>query len=339
MLKKSLVLLAATLICLSSFSKGKKEMTVVFYNVENLFDTINHPDKRDDDFTPMGKLNWDTRRYKDKLTKLSHVLSSINKEELPEIIGLCEIENKEVIKDLIKEERLKKGKYQIVHNESPDKRGIDCALIYRKGEFKYLKHETISIEFPWEKKYKTRDILYVQGLVGRKDTLNIFVNHWPSRRGGQEKSEPNRIFVAKQLRRSIDAIQAKNPFAKIIIMGDFNDEPTDKAVVKTLKAGNDKNTDNPMGLYNLMFDLQANNEGSYNYRGDWNMLDNLIVSNSLLNESRGYQTQHNAGRIYRNKWICYKNKQGTYTPSRTYGGPKYYGGFSDHFPVYFKLRK
>jgi predicted extracellular nuclease len=339
MLKKVLLLFTASLICLSSFSKGKKELTIVFYNVENLFDTINHPDKRDGDFTPLGKLSWDTKRYNDKISKLSYVLSSINKEALPVIIGLCEIENRDVIEDLIDQERLKKGKYRIAHSESPDKRGIDCALIYRKDEFKYLKHKTINIEFPWDKEYKTRDILYVQGLVGRKDTLNIFVNHWPSRRGGQEKSEPSRIFVAKQLKKAVDSIQTKNPFAKIIIMGDFNDEPVDKAVIETLKADNNRNTNNPMGLYNLMYDLKANGEGSYNYRGDWNMLDNLIVSNSLLNESRGYQTLHNAGRIYRNKYICYKNKQGANVPSRTFAGPKYYGGFSDHFPVFFKLKK
>lgn len=123
------------------------------------------------------------------------------------------------------------------------------------------------------------------------------------------KSEPNRVFVAKQLRKAVDAIQAKNPFAKIIIMGDFNDEPTDKAVTEILKADNNRDTENPMDLYNLMYDLQINGEGSYNYRGDWNMLDNLIVSNSLLSGLRGYQTQHNAGRIYRNKHICYKNKK------------------------------
>ena len=337
MLKKALLLFVAMMIYFSSFSKGRKELTVVFYNVENLFDTINNPDKRDGDFTPLGKLSWNTTRYNDKVSKLSYVLSSINKEALPEIIGLCEIENKAVIMDLIDQDRLKKGKYRIVHSESPDKRGIDCALIYRKDKFKYLKHESINIEFPWNKEYKTRDILYVQGLVGRKDTLNIFINHWPSRRGGQKKSEPNRIFVAKQLKKAVDAIQAKNPLAKIIIMGDFNDEPTDKAVIEILKADNNRNTDKPMGLYNLMYDLQDNGEGSYNYKGDWNMLDNLIVSNSLLADPKGYKTQHNSGRIYRNKWICYKNKQGANVPSRTFAGSKYYGGFSDHFPVYFKL--
>jgi len=338
MLKKTLLLFAAALICISSFAKGKKDITVVFYNVENLFDTINHPDKWDEDFTPHGKLKWDTKRYQDKLSKLSYVLSSINKSDLPGIIGLCEIENKTVIEDLFKQQKLKKAKYGIAHSESPDKRGIDCALVYQKNAFKYLKHETINIEFPWEKKYKTRDILYVQGLVGRKDTLNIFVNHWPSRRGGQEKSEPNRIFVAQQLKKAVDKIQVKNADAKIIIMGDFNDEPSDKAVKEILKADNNSNVDNPMALYNLMYNLQANNEGSYNYRGDWNMLDNLIISNSLLNGTKGYKTHHDAGRIYRDEWICYKNKNGIFTPSRTYGGPKYYGGFSDHFPVYFKLK-
>ncbi len=338
MSKKILLLLASILISFSSFSKGKKELTVVFYNVENLFDTINHPDKRDDDFTPKGKLKWDMKRYNKKLTKLSEVLSSINKKALPSIIGLCEIENRTVIEDLINQKKLKKGNYRIAHSESPDKRGIDCALIYNKSDFKYIKHETINIEFPWEKSYKTRDILYVQGLVGKKDTLNIFVNHWPSRRGGQKKSEPNRIFVAKQLKKTVDAIQAKNPLAKIVIMGDFNDEPSDKAVKEILSAGNDKKSTDPKALFNLTYELQTKGEGSYNYRGNWNMLDNLIVSNSLLKGTKGYKTQHNSALIYRDKRICYKNKNGTYTPSKTYGGPRYYGGFSDHFPVYFKLK-
>lgn len=339
MFRKALLLFAAALICLSSFAKGKKDITIVFYNVENLFDTNNQPDKWDDDFTPEGKLKWTATRYQNKLTNISKVLSSIEENELPEIIGLCEIENRTVIEDLINHKNLEKGKYGITHSEGPDKRGIDCALVYQKEIFKYIKHETISIEFPMNKEYKTRDILYVQGIIGKNDTINIFVNHWPSRRGGLEKTEPKRIFVAQQLRKAVDKIQDKNADAKIIIIGDLNDEPSNRSVKLTLMANNNSNVFNPKGLYNLMYNLETNNEGTYNYKGKWNMLDNLIVSNSLLNGKFGYQTQHDAGKIYREKWICYKNRKGVYTPSRSYGGPRYYGGFSDHFPIYFQLKR
>lgn len=330
-------LIAFTLIALTTFSKGKKDFTAVFYNVENLFDTINDPDKLDDDFTPEGELKYNSERYVQKLDKLSKVLASINKENLPEIIGLCEIENRSVLNDLIKTDNLKKGKYGIVQFESPDKRGIDCALLYRKGQFRILKQDTIGIHFTWDKEFKTRDILYVQGLAGKKDTLNVFVNHWPSRRGGEEVSEKNRIFVAEQLKLAINTLQEKNPEAKIIIMGDFNDEPKNKSVTEALGAGNCKNTSDPKALYNFMYDIQEQGLGSYNYRGNWNMLDNLIVSNSLFTSKKGLSTKHDAGKIFTEEWICFKNKNGVLIPNRTYAGPKYLGGYSDHFPVFFHM--
>ncbi|RUT78231.1 hypothetical protein [Ancylomarina longa] len=336
MLRKSLFLLLVALVTFSC-TKEKKEYTFAFYNVENLFDTINDPNTRDDDFTPEGKLQYTSKRYQDKLDKISKVISSIDNGKSPALIGLCEIENQRVLKDLINDKNLISSNFKIVHIESPDKRGIDCALLYNKNDFKILNQEIIGIEFPWEPEYKTRDILHVQGIIGNQDTLHVFINHWPSRRGGQEKSEKNRIFVASQLRASVDKIQNTNAQAKIIIMGDFNDEPNDRAVVESLKADNKINTDNPRALYNLMFNQDAQGEGTYYFRGNWNMLDNLIVSNSLFNNKNGYHTTTTSGHIFSEEWMCYKNKAGVLTPSRTYGGPNYYGGYSDHFPVYFRL--
>lgn len=336
MFRKLLLLISVTLI-LFSCSEQKKEYTIAFYNVENLFDTINDPIKWDDDFTPEGKLKFTSERYEDKLEKLSKVLSAIDSLSLPTIIGLCEIENRLVIEDLCKEKALIDANYKIAHAESPDKRGIDCALIYKSEDFKYLNHEVIGIQFPWEPNYTTRDILHVEGILGRKDTVHIFVNHWPSRRGGQEKSEKNRVFVAEQLRKSIDQIQDKNPLAKIIIMGDFNDEPNNVSVTNTLNAGNNQSSTNPSDLYNLVYNMDVKGKGTYNYRGNWNMLDHLIVSNSLINQEKGLTTSYDAARIFNEDWICYKNKDGVLIPSRTYGGPNYYGGYSDHFPVYFKI--
>ena len=336
MFKKLLVLISAALIIVSC-SEQKKEYTIAFYNVENLFDTINHPDKWDDDFTPEGKLKFNTERYQDKLNKLSLVLSSLDTLSLPSIVGLCEIENRKVIEDLCNQSALRHGNYGITHSESPDKRGIDCALIYKKSDFKYIKHDVINIQFPWEPEYTTRDILHVEGVLGKKDTVHLFVNHWPSRRGGQEKSEKNRVFVAEQLKKAIDKIQTSNADAKIIVMGDFNDEPNNISVSTTLNAGNNQSSTNASDLYNLVYNMDAKGEGTYNYRGNWNMLDHLIVSNSLINQEKGLTTSYDAARIFNEEWICYKNEQGVLVPSRTYGGPNYYGGFSDHFPIYFKI--
>lgn len=322
-----------------SCSQEKKEYTIAFYNVENLFDTINDPNTRDDDFTPKGKLEYTTERYQNKLVNLSNVLSSIDKNNFPTIIGLCEVENHSVLDALIGQDKLKDAEYGIAHTDSPDARGIDCALLYNKNEFKYLNHDVIGIHFPNEPNFKTRDILYVQGILGVTDTLDIFINHWPSRIGGMEKSEKNRVFVAKQLKLAVNKLQVENPKAKIIIMGDFNDEPNNKSAEKTLSATNNIDTSNPKALYNLMYNLKLEGKGTYNYKGNWNMLDNLIVSNSLISNADGIHTNHQAGRIFNEEWICYKNKDGLSLPSRSYAGSKYFGGYSDHFPVYFQLSR
>jgi len=338
MLRKSFFLLLVALVTFSC-SKEKKEYTFAFYNVENLFDTINDSNTRDDDFTPEGKLQYTSERYQNKLDKISKVISLLDNGKSPSLIGLCEIENQKVLENLIQDKNLNTAHYKIAHTESPDKRGIDCALLYNSNDFKVINQEVIGIQFPWEPEYKTRDILHIQGILGDQDTLHIFVNHWPSRRRGQKKSEKNRMFVASQLRASVDKIQNKNSLAKIIIMGDFNDEPSDKAVVESLMASNKQNPEDPKSLYNLMFDKDAQGKGTYYFRGDWNMLDNLIVSNSLLTNKTGLHTSYDSGNIFSEKWICYKNKAGILTPNRTYGGPNYYGGYSDHFPVYFRLFK
>lgn len=322
-----------------SCSQEKKEYTIAFYNVENLFDTINDPNTWDDDFTPEGKLEYTAERYQKKLLNLSDVLSSIDKNNFPAIIGLCEIENRSVLDALIGQDKLKNANYGIAHTDSPDARGIDCALLYNKNEFKYLNHDVIGIKFPNEPNFKTRDILHVQGILGSADTLDIFVNHWPSRRGGMKESEKNRVFVAQQLKLAVNKLQEKNTQAKIIIMGDFNDEPTNKSAEATLLATNNKDTSNPEALYNLMYDLKLEGKGTYNYKGNWNMLDNLIVSNSLISNTDGIHTNHQAGRIFTEEWICYKNPDGLSLPSRSYSGPRYFGGYSDHFPVYFQLSR
>lgn len=309
---------------------------VAFYNVENLFDTIDDPNKPDEEFTPNGKKKWTPERYQKKLAKLSQVIETM---DYPAFVGVCEVENEQVLRDLISTEDLKKYNYNIAHRESPDYRGIDVALIYNQDNFKVDKTDVIRINFPKEivEDYTTRDILYVKGVYNKKETLHIFVNHWPSRRGGLKESEPKRMYVAEQLRQRIDDIFEKEEAANMIIMGDFNDETTNNSLSKGLKAQAISDNLEKGNLYNLFSKMDEEELGTYNYRGNWNMLDQIIVSTSLANPSHSLHVQN--PEIVKRDWMIYKHDKYGETPNRTYGGPNYYGGISDHFPVFIELKQ
>ncbi len=322
--------------CSEEKRKDRRNMTVVFYNVENLFDLVDEPVKKDEEFTPAGEKKWNEERYEKKLKDLAKVLTSVNKNELPEIIGLSEVENRKVLEDLVATGKLSGGNYKIIHYESPDFRGIDNALIYREDEFKVLDHFAVGIVFENKPDYKTRDILYVKGRTKNREKFHIFVNHWPSRIGGRERTEPARIAVASILKQKTDSIFSADKNAKIIIMGDMNDEPENRSLLETLGAKSPKNE--TAGLINLMFPADAEGKGSYNFRGNWNMLDHVIVSKNLLDE-KGFRVTDRRGYVFHETWMEYKNREGRMSPNRTYGGPNYYGGISDHFPVYFKMQR
>ncbi len=319
----------------------EQEFTVVFYNVENLFDTEDEPGKEDDEFTPGSKLAWDQEKYNKKINDLAHVISLVNPSELPEIVGLAEVENDKVLDDLVLSEQLKKGNYSVIHYDSPDERGIDVALIFRPDEFTAEYSKPVPVVFPFDSTETVRDILYVKGKTKDGEIIHFFINHWKSRSEGVPETEPKRIFTAIILRKEIDLIMNREPDAKIIIMGDLNDEPTNRSVHEMLAANNKRKNVNPRELYNLMYDMHNNgNVGSYFYRGTWNMLDNLIISQPLLNNKSGYHTDFDGGKIFRQEWMLYKDeKYKESVPNRTYGGPEYYGGISDHFPVYVTLKK
>ena len=260
--------------------------------------------------------------------------------QYPAIMGLCEVENETVLNDLTQQTSLNKYHYGVVHQESPDYRGIDNALIYQKKLFEVLSTDVITINFPksviGEEEYVTRDILHVVGKFNGKAKLHIFVNHFPSRYGGREQSEPKRLYVAQQLKKAIDNIFAADSKANILVMGDLNDEPDNNSVAKTLEALPElKNTKNPT-LVNCAAKLDQEGKGTYNFRGNWNMLDQIIVSSPLLNK----KSKLGIGEffIHQEKWMMYENKKYGLTPSRTYGGPNYYGGISDHLPVYIEVK-
>lgn len=299
---------------------------VAFWNVENLFDTINDPNINDEDFLPAGKQKWNSQRYLDKLSKLSKVILELNSGIGPDLLGVGEIENRKVLEDLTQKTSLKDKEYGIVHYDSPDKRGIDVALLYKKKNFNVLGSKTIAVSIPQDTFY-TRDILLVKGILNKKDTLYVFVNHWPSRRGGKEASDDKRKHAANCLRNATDSLLKLNPSAEILAMGDFNDEPTDPSIRSLMSTGT--------GLVNLMDSLKAAGEGSYHYKKEKNLIDQIIVSKSLQ-EKKTYAVFY--AHIFKADWLMGVNyKDDPPGPLHTYAGARYIGGYSDHFPVYADL--
>lgn len=319
--------------------KNVKSFLVVSYNVENLFDTINSPDFDDDEFTPSGVKKWTWERYEKKVDDLARVLLSIPGGELPAVIGLAEIENRNVLEELLDVRKLRKGEYEIVHEDGEDPRGIECALLYRPELFTYIAHEYMPIEDPSDPEYLYRGILHVEGKAPDGSKLHIFMNHWKSRSGGEKETERKRIYSAITLRKKMDMLLARESDVKVIIMGDFNDEPTNRSITHSLSAANKRRNINMGDHYNLYHDLHnISGKGTYNYRGNWNMLDQVIVSYNLLNQKSGLSTGFESGKILKEEWMLYKSeKYGEMLPSSTYGGPQYFGGPADHLPVYVEF--
>ncbi len=340
-LMEKLTLLSVLLFfALACFNNDQEEKPIVpqyrfaFYNVENFFDTLDNPQKLDEEFTPLSEKGWNTQRYQKKMANISSVLKGL---EYPEVIGLCEVENESVLKDFINLPEIKKHGYQFVHYESPDMRGIDVAFLYKKGSFKLDKSDYIRIPFPdhIEKDYTSRDILCIEGKF-KKEPCYFFINHWPSRYGGAKESEPKRMHVAQYLRDRVDKIQTNNPKASIFIMGDFNDETNDKSLTEVLKADTDQKPLTSKGLYNCSAKQDQEGKGSYNYRGEWNMMDQFIVSGATLNGDSKIKTL--GFEVYDSKEIQFFDKRNNmYRPNRTYGGPRYFGGYSDHLPIYVEV--
>ena len=316
-MKKTLIFLLLPFFVLSQ--SDDKELFSVFYNVENLFDTIDNPNTRDNEFLPKSEKKWDTYRYNYKLNQLDKVFSEIIKKEnenrLPDIIGLCEVENKLVIDDLLKTETFKNHTYKIIHKQSPDGRGIDCALLVDE-KFEVLNSDFIKINNPIESR-ATRDIVFGK-LKFKNQIINVFVNHWPSRWGGQEASNYKRVFVAEVLRKYIDNNTLESDFN--LIMGDFNDYPTNESLAEVLVKDD---------LINLMSKSNVSGRGSYNYRGNWDWLDQIIVSQDDFKLiSFG---------AFEEDFMMYTNKKGEVYPNRSFGGNNWYAGFSDHLPVFLRF--
>lgn len=313
--------------------KNNKAYTIAFYNLENLFDTKNDPKTLDDDFTPKGKKNWNNKRYKRKLKKLGGVIAQLGVKRSfhsPAIVGVVEVENQNVLFDLVNSNSLKNHNYGIVHYDSPDERGIDVALLYKKELFELLSSETFPLYLEGtngDRDY-TRDILLVKGKLNG-ELIHILVNHWPSRRSGSNESEEKRIKAAELAMSIVEKINNETENAKIIIMGDFNDDPSNISVKKHLV--NDT-------FYNPMERLIDTGNGTLNYKRTWHLFDQIIFSKNFFNIEEGKHTFKYA-EVFDKHFL--KEWKGKFkgNPFRTYIGKWYQGGFSDHFPVYVYLKK
>ncbi|MCB2209024.1 MAG: endonuclease/exonuclease/phosphatase family protein [Bacteroidetes bacterium] len=332
--KLSLLLIIITVLT-ASCSKKIQTFSLAFYNVENLFDTIDDKHKQDNKYLPDSKIPWNTERYNHKMNNLTQVFNAIDSVELPSVIGLAEVENMTVLKDLVAHPAISETGYKILHQESEDERGIDVALLYRPDKYAPLETNYIQLIFPFNPTNGTRDILYSKGLAGDKDTVHIFINHWTSRWGGQEKTEPSRRYTAEVLKSYTDSILYLQPNANIIIAGDLNDNPDDISIVKDLMAIEPTEPYMDRRLYNLSIKQYKMGEGTLYYRG-WDMFDQIIVSTALLKGQSGMLVTSRDQQIIKKDWMLFFPKRGEPRPNRT-ATSEYFGGYSDHLPVYLKI--
>ena len=301
----------------------------MFYNVENLFDTYDDSLKDDDEFLPGGAMHWSYTRYKNKLNSLYKTFSAAGEWNMPAVIALCEVENRKVLEDLISKTNLLKYDFGIVHEESPDQRGIDVCMLYRKDCAALLEYRYLIPDLSGARNFKTRSVLYSKLLI-QSDTLHIIVNHWPSKRGGVLAGEDLRMIIAVMVKELCDSIQGVNGGnCNLIICGDFNSSPGDNEI-RTLTG----NGSYEQFLVDLSERPAERGEGTYRYRGIWEMIDHVIVSKSMLNRDSGLHTGYEHFRIFRPGFLLENDPvyPGS-TPFATYHGYRYQGGYSDHLPV------
>lgn len=324
---------------MSQDQKNEKIIHLRFmsYNVENLFDTINNAKYNDDDFTPEGRLKWDSPKYKKKLRHTAKVISRVGQWHWPAVVGLIEVENSNTLNDLVNNKELKKGNYSYLISHGEDTRGINVALLYRPKFVEVIEKHEYPIHFRDNENKKSRNILHAKILLMKSVMLDVLVCHLPSKREGSEASEIFRCEVAGVIKDKCEKIFQDNPDSNILIMGDFNENPDDKALKQSLKTisksmANDEN--NGLRLVNIFEDYKLKDIGSYYYKGHWDQLDQMILSESFFNNNSKIQYMNNSAKVYTDDNIVSDNKNGIKVPIRTFKGNLYTGGYSDHLPIY-----
>ncbi len=342
MIKQYSLLISLILSVTFSFAQKKdqyKSIAIGFYNLENLFDTLDTEGVSDKEFTPEGSKNWNTYKYYKKLENLSEVISQLGVSGSgPEILGVAEIENKSVLEDLAKMPKIKAQNYQIVHFNSPDRRGIDVALLYNPTFFSVSNARNIALKIEEDTSFKSRDLLYVEGLL-EGEKAHLMVAHWPSRRGGEKRSRPLRNQAGKVARQIFDSLLAEDSNAKALIMGDFNDDPLSPSIKKHLKSVGSKELMTKETLFNPMTSLYRKGIGTLAWRDAWNLFDQIIMTPGFINDENAQSYHYYGTKIFNKPFI--KQFEGSFKgyPFRTYVGSTFMGGYSDHFPVYVYMIK
>jgi hypothetical protein len=317
-----------------------KVACIAFYNLENLFDTIPDTVINDKEFLPDSPNKWGSKRYNEKLKHMAEAISQIGDDYVkggPVLFGVSEIENKGVLLDLIHTPPLDKAGYQIVHYESPDKRGIDVGFVYQPKNFKVLDSKAIPFTIASKPGWTTRDVLMVHGLLDG-ESIYILVNHWPSRSSGEKETAPLRNAAGDLCYATIQEIFKGEPDAKIILMGDLNDDPVDESLIKHLKVKTKLQNVNPGDMYDPMWQMYKDGIGSLAYKDNWNLFDQIVVSAALTDKSKGGYQFYKA-RIFNKSFLIQKEGQYAGYPFRTFAGGVYQDGYSDHLPAYILLAK
>ena len=325
-----IILVVSFLPAINCFSQDDSSTSLMFYNVENLFDTVDDSTTVDEEFLPNGTRRWSRTRYWHKINAIYKVIAAAGEWSPPALIGLCEIENRYVLESLVNSTNLKSFDYGIVHEESSDPRGIDVGLLYRRDMVKIIGHEKI-VPYP---SFTSRDVLYVKCELF-DDTLHLFLNHWPSRRGGVMAAQDTRDAVAGIVRHKIDSLAVADGMdTKIIVVGDFNISFDDDMMTGFVKGG-----DHSLPLVNMVKRKKVG-EGSYKYQGKWEIIDQIIVSKALLDAKEGVSTSSNDFSIFSQPFMLVKDENNSgQRPFSTWWGYKYTGGYSDHLPVMLKLHR
>ena len=330
------------LLILTNLSYGQDSAfyTVAFYNVEKLFNPQDDSLKNDDAFTPTGLYHWTYKKYVRKVNNIAKVLLAMGTWEPPDIIGLAEIEDDAVLRKLCYDSPLNGYKYRFVHYESPDRRGVDVALLYRAERVRILRSEAVPVIFPFDTAARNRDILYAVARFPNGDSLHLFVNHWTSRYGGYAPTITKRNYYASVVRARADSILRVEPSANILITGDFNDYLTDESIREVLRAGDIDNLGHrDCTLFDLMYRfLRMQNVGTHKHEDFWGCLDQIIVSPALLDTTRPLYIIGREAHIFKADFMVEPDeKYDGYKVYRTYSGPRYIGGYADHLPVYVRI--
>lgn len=314
--------------------QNKEELVLGFYNLENLFDTVHDFRKKDYEYLPGNAKDWDSTKYYQKLNHLARSIASMNNWRGPDILGVCELENAYCLRDLLNETSLKGLGYSFIHKESNDERGIDVACLYKKTKVSLIESQFININLGHGER-STRDVLRAKFSLKNKDTIQFFVNHWPSRYGGEQKSSHKRVRVARLLKQQIDSLTRINPEEKIVLVGDFNDSPVNESLEEVLMAKNDTNA----LLFNTSYSAHLSGLGSHKYQDEWNLFDQIIVSKSLLSVNRT-QYASRSFKIHNDRdWLSETDLiYGGQKPFRSFYGKTYISGYSDHYAVSIRLK-